>query len=333
MKKIVTMLILAVAIVMMAGVAQAQRLDEFVDFADEYAKADANIKPWLHNAVVEGVGTNAATILQANGYVHADIIDACIAADSVRGVRSLLHHRFSSRKNYYDKVITGITNGVMTWNQHTDYLLMSVTEGNESARKAAYTWVAANQDASQVEIQQYPSEVQVWRRSPNRRRIDWNMKARGDKAYSIAENIELMSVNEDIVRAKTKSDILQAMVPIIRAKMMEDGVPFVGVAGRSNMLERVNVVIAQLDDGLISDGTKAFGDGSIEETLRSYNVACPDMDRTAMVTRCTTLLPKIMDGTVVPTRKHQQLLQNVLGTVEYEKWRVAYNTGGSYIMQ
>ncbi len=309
MNRTVAMLVLA--IVMVAGVSQGA---EWVDFADHYANMDPNAKAWTDGVIVELLGTNVAATLKANGYLHGEMVDAWIAVDSPRSVNRLMglmhQSRYTVSKDYHDQVLTSITNSVLTWHAGTDNLLNQLTHRNAEKHQAAYTWVVANQDAELTD----PG-------SPTLRQLTWNRKARGATRFRVAEEVELIAVNEHDGSAKNR--ILEALVPKVRAKMRADGETFVGAAGRSNVLARLEVIMAQLNSGSAS---------GIEATLRAHNVTCPDRDRTAMVTRCTNLIPDLMDGTVKPDGRRLKLLQNVLGAVEYEKWRVAYNTGGSYTM-
>jgi hypothetical protein len=119
---------------------------------------------------------------------------------------------------------------------------------------------------------------------------------------------------------RTKMEIVKAMVPKVRAKMRADGVTFVGTAGRSNLVARVDAISAVLNAGSCE---------GMEAVLRDHDVTCADQDRTAQRAVVAALITEVMNGTV-PTKKQRGLIHLVLGTVEYEKWRVAYNDGSSY---
>ena len=302
MRKLLAMLL---AIVMMASVSHG-----FTDFADYYASLDANAVQWVDGFVVNWVGRNTADTLKADGYLQAEMVDATIAADSVEGVQHMMGYDVS--KNYHSQVVTAITNSTLTWSNATDDLLNRVNHGksNAEAKQAAYTWVVATQDAALTDPD-----------SPTHRQLDWNRKARGDTKFRIPEEVEMIAVNEH--GSTSKHNILTAMVPKVRAKMRAEGETFVGTEGRSNVVARLQVILDQLNSG------SAIG---IEATLRGYGVDCPDKSRTNMIARATILLPKIMDGSVMPDPRQKRLLQPVLGATEYELWRVAYNTGGSYTM-
>jgi hypothetical protein len=290
---------LVLATVMVAGVSQGAS----VDFADQYVSSDAAGKAKLDKQVVKWVGAETAATLKTNGYIHAEMIGAAMAASKVNAVRQLVHpNYYTTGPDYYGQVATGITNGVMTYTQVGN--LLWVVTPDTAARQAAYTWVVANHTSSSTRTQ-----------------LTREMYARGDTEFSLEDQVELISVNEHDDKAKSR--ILTAMVPKVRAKMRAEGESFVGAAGRSNVLARLEVIVAQLNGG--------SGNG-FEATLRAHGVACPDKARTKMDARAARLLPKIMDGEVIPNRKQLQLLQTVLGAVEYEKWRNAYNDGSSYTM-
>ncbi len=307
MKRVLAM-IMVLAAVMTASVSQGA---EWVDFADYYASGDANSRPWMENGPVSWVGAETAATLKANGYIHAEMVTACIAADSYGGVWNLLTG-YTVGKDYKGQVATAITTRVMTWSAHVDDLLNAATRGpsNAEARMAAYTWVVANQDAELTDPV-----------SPVRRQKTWDRKARGDTTFRIAEEVEMLAVNEH--DPTSKHNILTTMVPKVRAQMRAEGETFVGTAGRANVVARLQALLDQLNGGAAS---------GLEATLRGYGVSCSDKPRTAMIERCTILLPKVMDGRVIPNTRQQRLFQTVLGATEYEKWRVAYNTGGSYTM-
>ena len=119
---------------------------------------------------------------------------------------------------------------------------------------------------------------------------------------------------------RTKMAIVKVMVPKIRAKMRADGVTFVGTDGRANLVARVDAIATVLN---------ASSCEGMEAVLRDHGVPCADQDRTAQRAAVATLITEVMNG-AVPNVAQRGLIHLVLGTVEYEKWRVAYNDGSSY---
>jgi hypothetical protein len=119
---------------------------------------------------------------------------------------------------------------------------------------------------------------------------------------------------------RTKMEIVKVMVPKVRAKMRADGVTFVGTAGRANLVARVDAISVVLNAGSCE---------GMEAVLRDHGVTCADQDRTAQRAVVEALITEVMDG-AVPNKTQRGLIHLVLGTIEYEKWRVSYNDGSSY---
>jgi len=290
----------------------------FVDYTT--AKNGSLEKARIEAMVVTLLGEEDAAVAKANDYPYGELVTAAIAKNDMRNLHAWLtktlsagsagSHRipvFKVQTDYYAQIVAAIKDGTIPESIQAMWLLVNVST---ESKQEVYTWLLANYDVDAI----YPA-------NPIATRINWENASQG-KAITKAQAVKILtSADRSKPVDMCKNVITKDLDKLIRKKLYSDGIPFVGTEGRANVLAKLQ---------LFTDALNAPHYNGIEALLREYDIDCPDQDRTAAYDYVAGIIPDIMIGETVPSKTDIECMQIVLGLVEYEKWRAAYNTSSPY---